>query len=191
MSSFTKGLAVGALVAGSAGVIYYFSSVRPAGGDEQPPIIVGDGSVDVYAAYDPHGHGRGQFNAANPHKYQYQHIGGQPTNSIDVVLLDGLTSADCMNADQPFRNIRQLNVHYMPPGSDLTVLFDNTQPPPQRLTFTFADTLGVTLYKPYWLRVPNGGSTYLLNSVEIIPVTGGSTTCGLQSTSSIEIIQRQ
>lgn len=159
--SFTTGLFAGLLITAAAAGTYL--AVTTSGGDERPPIIVGDGSINVYADYDPHGGGRGEFEKnddANRYNWHYRHASGAPTNRVDVIVLDGApaqTNGDgCANPNIPFENLKSMIVTYAPSGT-VTVSFDPTASKNERLQFAFSNGLLVDTYnqQTFWLQVPN------------------------------------
>jgi hypothetical protein len=169
--------------------LWYFMDA----GDDRPPIIIGDGSINIWVDHDEHGKGRGRWDQATGAVWLHAHD-GRPTQRFDVSVLDGTgTDAECTDPDQ-WVSSTDLSITYDPGGLTLRVWIDpDVQVGQRRAIVDFGSGPSVNLYKPYWLRIPNSAeAVYALASVSIREITTGRTvTCGLGADGQVKVYQRK
>jgi len=75
---------------------------RPPSSTDRPPVVVSDGSIDMYIDWGPNGRGEWKDRGSAKWFHDYQ---GPPTDHFDVYLQNtkkDLTRPNCMNPDHPF-----------------------------------------------------------------------------------------
>jgi hypothetical protein len=172
-----------------AGLLYFLWAFL-GGGDDQPPIIVSDGSIHLMADFDPNGNGRGEWEevtAGNKMKWGYRHSGGRPTSRIEVTLLDGVSPCDNANRVYPATAV----VAKFSNGESLTVNFDDSLEKYRRLQATFAGLPegNFPAKRPdqdFWIVAGDAGTR--LTSVEITNAAA-KTACDLGEFGRITIRQ--
>jgi hypothetical protein len=151
--------------------------VLPPPGDERPPIIIGDGSIDVYIDRDSlQNRDRGEFTVSSTgqtqvlaHVVDAQQYPSTEPASLEVFLTNALGSADCEKADRPWP-ATTFTVDYGPGNGNtyiMTVAIDQTS---RNTTVTIEDTRALKHVQRFWkgvgargdklwaIRFNNGGS---------------------------------
>ena len=178
-------------------------------GDERPPIIISDGSIDLFIERTPLGYSRGKWNdtaSGNGRKLIHMADGNPnngnavpPVNKFDVFLLNGNgtgMNAKCTDPDHAFK-VTTLKITYFKPGmggggnnATMNVALESGN-----LTVTLPDE-AATLDNVHNSWKSTGGNA-AERLVEVgLPVTGGTTvTCTFDTPKKkrgvITIFQRQ
>jgi hypothetical protein len=176
----SAGLIVGAALAGVLVNVL-------AGDEDQPPIIVSNGSVKIDAMYAANDTDRGEFMSTNGGDTAYRHDHGGGKASKFAVFLDGWTpvvaGSDCSARVGGFAT--QIEVTYqwvVALERKFTIGIDQGS---GRLQFNFNDAKP-TKRNPHRLELE--GLTGALKTVVITKMGGGTSTCkAADSDASIEI----
>ena len=167
---------------------WWYYQRRPTNpGDERPPIIISDGSLDIFATPDQKSHNRGTWKSAGATWY-HEHGGDDPAR-LTVNVLHGMplstgvgTSESCKDANFDFAVTQKAQIFYGP--QDVPPLTLSIQPhgngnaQKRHLTIDPGNALvDGPLFNRFWIRI--GEDTEELRSVTFDPGTASAISCDL------------
>lgn len=160
-------------------------------GPDRPPIIVGDGSVNIIADHDPHGKGRGEWDQASDKRWTHKNNGGAPTRRFDVSVRDGSGDAGC-DDENTFISATDLTVSFTGNRRFRLWIDPAIQDGQKKAIVDFEDGTDVIAHKAYWLKIPNPPSTPENPvTLQLTKVTIGAISCSLGSDGEIRVYQRK